>query len=218
MAYFPMFFDINKKWCLVVGGGSVALRKVKVLLDFGAYVSVVAWKVDTEIKKLPVRVSERHFVTEDMGNVALVVAATDDKEFNHKVAEAARSRNIPVNAVDQPEDCTFIFPAYVKRQNVVGAFSSSGNSPVLTQYLKAETMKVLTDELGMINEYMGSIRECVKASFATECERKRVYRMVLEELLKRNDAGQDLQLSESELQGMIGKIQEESLCNRERRK
>lgn len=210
MAYFPMFLDINNKWCLVVGGGEVALRKVKVLLDFGAYVSVVAWDVDREIKKLPVSVCERHFVTEDMDGVALVVAATDDKEFNHKVAEAARIRNIPVNAVDQPKDCTFIFPSYVRKQNVVGAFSSSGNSPVLTQYLKEETKEVLTDELGAINEYMGSIRSTVKGALATESERKKVYRVVLEELLKRNEAGQELQLSESELREIITKMEEKS--------
>lgn len=209
MAYFPMFLDINKKWCLVVGGGSVALRKVQVLLDFGAYVSVVAWDVGKEIKKLPVSVCERHFVTEDMDGVALVVAATDDPEFNHKVAEQARIRNIPVNAVDQPKDCTFIFSSYVKKQNVIGAFSSSGNSPVLAQYLKEETKKVLTDELGTINEYMGSIRSTVKGALATESERKMVYRSVLEELLKRNEAGQELQLSGSELQGIIMKTKQE---------
>ena len=207
MAYFPMFFDINKKWCLVVGGGSVALRKVKVLLDFGACVSVVAWEIDKDIKALPVRVRERHFVTEDMDGVVLVVAATDDSTFNHQIAEAARKRNIPVNAVDQPEDCTFIFPSYVKRQNLVGAFSSSGNSPVLAQYLKEATKMVLTDELGTINEYMGSIRSTVKGALATESGRKKVYRVVLEELLKRNEAGQELQLSESELQKIIIKTE-----------
>ncbi len=210
MAYFPMFLDINNKWCLVVGGGEVALRKAKVLLDFGAYVSVVAWDVDKEIRKLPVSVCERHFVTEDMDGVALVVAATDDPKFNHKIAEQARIREIPVNAVDQPKDCTFIFPSYVKKQNVVGAFSSSGNSPVLAQYLKEETKKVLTDELGTINEYMGSIRSTVKGVLATESERKKVYRAVLEELLKRNEAGQELQLSEGELREIITKMEEKS--------
>lgn len=210
MAYFPMFLDINNKWCLVVGGGEVALRKAKVLLEFGAYVSVVAWDVDKEIRKLPVSVCERHFVTEDMDGVALVVAATDDPKFNHKIAEQARIREIPVNAVDQPKDCTFIFPSYVKKQNVVGAFSSSGNSPVLAQYLKEETKKVLTDELGMINEYMGSIRSTVKGVLATESERKKVYRAVLEELLKRNEAGQELQLSEGELREIITKMEEKS--------
>ncbi len=210
MAYFPMFLDINNKWCLVVGGGEVALRKAKVLLDFGAYVSVVAWDVDKEIRKLPVSVCERHFVTEDMDGVALVVAATDDPKFNHKIAEQARIREIPVNAVDQPKDCTFIFPSYVKKQNVVGAFSSSGNSPVLAQYLKEETKKVLTDELGMINEYMGSIRSTVKGVLATESERKKVYRAVLEELLKRNEAGQELQLSEGELREIITQMGEKS--------
>lgn len=210
MAYFPMFLDISDKKCLVVGGGKVALRKVLVLLDFDARVTVVARKISDEIKRLPVDVCERDYAEEDIKACVLVVAATDDAKFNHKLAETAKRYHIPVNAVDQPKDCTFIFPSYVKKQNLVGAFSSAGNSPVLTQYLKEETKKVLTDELGTINEYMGSIRATVKASLATERERKKVYRAVLEELLKRNEAGQELQLSESELQGIITKMEEES--------
>ena len=206
MAYFPMFLDISDKKCLVVGGGKVALRKVLVLLDFDARVTVVARKISDEIKCLPVDVCERDYAEDDIKECLLVVAATDDAKFNHKLAEMAKRYHIPVNAVDQPEDCTFIFPSYVKRQNVVGAFSSAGNSPVLTQYLKEEIKKVLTDELGTINEYMGSIRSTVKGALATESERKKVYRAVLEELLKRNEAGQKLQLSERELQVILEQI------------
>ena len=138
-------------------------------------------------------------------------SATDDANVNHKVAETAKRYHIPVNAVDQPEDCTFIFPAYVKRKNVVGAFSSAGNSPVLTQYLKAQIQDVLTDELGEINEYMGSIRDTVKVSLATETERKRAYRLVLEKLLRCNEAGQELQLSEPELQEILEQIATEHI-------
>lgn len=206
MVYFPMFLNISGRKCLVVGGGKVALRKVLVLLDFDARVTVVARKISDEIRNLPVDICERDYAEEDIKACALVVAATDDANVNHKVAETAKRYHIPVNAVDQPEDCTFIFPAYVKRKNVVGAFSSAGNSPVLTQYLKAQIQDVLTDELGEINEYMGSIRDTVKVSLATETERKRAYRLVLEKLLMCNEAGQELQLSEPELQEILEQI------------
>ena len=208
MAYFPMFLDIEKKPCLVVGGGSVALRKVQVLLDFGAHVVVVAQTICDEIKAKATETFERSYEDNDLIGKVLVVAATDDAAVNHDIAEAARKRNIPVNAVDQPEDCTFIFPSYIRKKNVVGAFSSAGNSPVLTQYLKKQIQDVLTDELGEINEYMGSIRSTVKASLATESERKNAYRVVLEELLRRNEAGQELQLSECELQGILTKLKQ----------
>ena len=201
MAYFPMFLNISGRKCLVVGGGKVALRKVLVLLDFDARVTVVARKISDEIRNLPVDICERDYAEEDIKACALVVAATDDANVNHKVAETAKRYHIPVNAVDQPEDCTFIFPAYVKRKNVVGAFSSAGNSPVLTQYLKAQIQDVLTDELGEINEYMGSVRDAVKAQVPTEPERRKVYQTVLTELLEEGRTG----LKEDELLEIIKK-------------
>ena len=165
MAYFPMFLDIEGKHCLVVGGGKVALRKVQVLLDFGAHVTVVAQQIEKEIKDIAeqtqrkadeissmgfprsqersesygqVTIYERAYTEEDLQDKVFVVAATDNAAVNHEIAEDARKRNIPVNAVDQPKDCTFIFPSYIRKKNVVGAFSSAGNSPVLTQYLKKQ--------------------------------------------------------------------------------
>ena len=197
MAYFPMFLDIEGKHCLVVGGGKVALRKVQVLLDFGAHVTVVAQQIEKESYG-QVTIYERAYKKNDLQDKVFVVAATDDAEVNHEIAEDARKRNIPVNAVDQPEDCTFIFPSYIRKKNVVGAFSSAGNSPVLTQYLKKQMQEILTDELGEINEYMGSIRSTVKASLDTERERKIVYRKVLQTLLERKEAGEDIDLSERE--------------------
>ena len=77
---------------------------------------------------------------------------------------------------------------------------------MLAQYLIAQIQDVLTDELGEINEYMGSIRDTVKVSLATETERKRAYRLVLEKLLRCNEAGQELQLSEPELQEILEQI------------
>lgn len=128
MAYFPMFIDIEKKKCLVAGGGTVALRKVRVLLDFGAQVMVVAPQIDSQILRLTgnVCVKERTFEPEDLKECVLVVAATDDAAENHRIAQLARENNIPVNAVHQQEDCSFIFPSYLKHQDLVGAFPVRG--------------------------------------------------------------------------------------------
>lgn len=204
MAYFPMFINIENQNCLVVGGGTVAFRKVQVLLDFKAAVTVIAPEVQEKLKKNlgnHITIYERKFVPEDLRDMTLVVAATDDKEQNHRIAELAKKACIPVNAVDQIEDCSFIFPSYIKKQNVVGAFSSAGNSPVITQYLKEEMREVLDEQLGEINEYMRSVRDAVKAQVPTEPERRKVYQTVLTELLEEGRTG----LKEDELLEIIKK-------------
>ena len=89
-----------------------------------------------------------------------------------------------VNAVDQKEDCSFIFPSYVKEQELVAAFSSSGNSPVLTQYLKAKEKDILTPFLGELCEYMGSIREDIIHNYATEAQRRAVFKDIVDTAIK----------------------------------
>lgn len=209
MAYFPMFVDIKKKKCLIVGGGTVALRKVQVLLDFGADVVVVAPEAISKIKEYPVTVYQRNFEKEDLQGCELVVAATDDAGLNHEIAEAAQKQKIPVNAVDQQEDCSFIFPSYVREQELVGAFSSGGNSPVLTQYLKKYMAQILTAELGEANAYLGSIRPVVKRELDTEAMRKKVYQQVLNELFKQIEKKQDVKLSRQQLEDLIDDTKKE---------
>lgn len=209
MAYFPMFVDIKKKKCLIVGGGTVALRKVQILLDFGADVVVVAPEVFPKIKEYPVTVYQRNFEKEDLQGCELVVAATDDAGLNHEIAEAAQKQKIPVNAVDQQEDCSFIFPSYVREQELVGAFSSGGNSPVLTQYLKKYMAQILTAELGEANAYLGSIRPVVKRELDTEAMRKKVYQQVLNELFKQIEKKQDVKLSRQQFQDLIDDTKKE---------
>ena len=109
----------------------------------------------------------------------MVIAATDDSVLNHEIAEYCKAKDIMVNAVDQKADCSFIFPSYIKEKNLVAAFSSGGNSPVLTQYLKGKEQEILTPFLGELNEYMGQIREKVIAQYGTEAERKRVFKEIL---------------------------------------
>ena len=189
MAYFPMFVDMTERECLIVGGGNVAYRKVMVMLDFGAKVTVVAEDICDELRKLTIddtankenRITfiKRRFERKDCDGMEMVIAATDDNALNHEIAEYCKAKGIMVNAVDQKADCSFIFPSYIKEKNLVAAFSSGGNSPVLTQYLKGKEQEILTSFLGELNEYMGQIREKVIAKYDTEAERKRVFKEIL---------------------------------------
>lgn len=185
MSYFPMFVNLKNQKCLVVGGGRVALRKVETLRDFGALVTVAAPGILPELLDMEgVRSLQREFEVSDLEGTVLVVAATGDARLNHRIAEECRRRGIPVNAVDQVEDCSFIFPAYLKQGEVVAAFSSGGKSPVIAQYLKKETRPLMTERLGELAELLGSIREEVKAAVPTEGQRKQVYRALLEQFLE----------------------------------
>lgn len=199
MAYFPMFVDMTERECLIVGGGNVAYRKMIVMLDFGAKVTVVAEDICDELRKLTIddiasedktgsytankenRITfiKRRFERKDCDGMEMVIAATDDNALNHEIAEYCKAKDIMVNAVDQKADCSFIFPSYIKEKNLVAAFSSGGNSPVLTQYLKGKEQEILTPFLGELNEYMGQIREKVIAQYGTEAERKRVFKEIL---------------------------------------
>ena len=199
MSYFPMFVELGGASCLVAGGGRVALRKVKVLQEFGARVTVVADRILPELKAADgVNCRERRFLPEDINGQKLVVAATDDPALNRRISLLCKEARIPVNAVDQAEDCSFIFPAYLKEQEVVAAFSSGGQSPVVAQYLKEQMRPVLTELLGELAMQLGRLRKQVKQS-VPEQNRKEVYRAVLQRGLK-----QQALLSEEEIQTITG--------------
>ncbi len=181
MAYFPMYIELEHVGCLIVGGGQVAVRKAEVLLDFGAGVTVVAPDIHADLRRNPKIICLlRQFQVQDLENTGLVVAATDDKELNHEISLQCRKRRIPVNTVDQKEDCTFIFPSYVKQGPVTAAVTSGGTSPVAAQYLKRQIEESFPQNLGDVAQLLGEVRPYVKRALETEEQRKRVYERLLE--------------------------------------
>ncbi|WOO36448.1 bifunctional precorrin-2 dehydrogenase/sirohydrochlorin ferrochelatase [Anaerocolumna sp. AGMB13020] len=181
MAYFPMFVELDGKECLIIGGGKVALRKAVALLDFKASLTIVASSmipefIELEAKHKPyIKLIERDYKEEDLQEAFLVIAATDDKELNRRISLACKTKGIPVNVVDVKEECSFIFPAYVRKQSITVGITSSGNSPVLTQQIKKTVEKNLPDYMGLLADKMGDARKLVKSEFHTERERKQVY-------------------------------------------
>src|SRR5688500_13129109 len=133
MDFLPIFLNIKNKTCLVVGGGEVATRKIMLLLQAGAQVSVVSPELDTALNEHLARGKITHcaeyFQPEHLENIVLVIAATNNRTANQQVSAAAQQRQIPVNVVDNPDLCTFIMPSIVDRSPLLIAISSGGQSP-----------------------------------------------------------------------------------------
>ncbi len=197
-----MYVDLSSKMCLVVGAGEVAVRKVEVLLDFDAKVLVVAEQFAPEMeayqRMYPDRVTlqKRSFEPKDCEGRFLVVAATNHPGKNHEIAVYCKEHGIAVNAVDQKEDCTFIFPSYVRQKDLVASFSSAGKSPLLTQILKDEEKSVLTPFVGELNECLGAVRDKVKAIYQTEGERKAAYRRIYQYAMQRGEIPDEQKIQE----------------------
>ena len=190
MAYFPMFVDISDKECLVVGGGRVAYRKAQVLLDYQARIKIVAKNICQDLEALAslhdnIVIVRRAFISADVEGKLLVIAATNDEATNRLAAQLCNEKRIPVNVVDNKALSSFILPSYVKEENLVAAFSSSGNSPALTQLLKEGQREILTPFLGQLNEFLGVLRPLARQHFVTEDERKTFYKKIIDLALER---------------------------------
>jgi len=131
MSFLPIFLQLQDRRCLV-GGGTVAARKVVHLLRAGARVTVVAPAQCRELSERRERGEIQHeartFARQDLDGAWLCIAATDDCAENGAVSALAQERRIPVNVVDDPERCTFIMPSIVDRTPVQIAISTGGAS------------------------------------------------------------------------------------------
>ena len=117
MAWFPFFMDVSQGDGLIVGGGAVALRKVEKLLPYGPRLTVCAPSFLPELEAIPGLVLlRRPFDSSLVEEKLFVIAATGDRALNRQIAALCRAKHIPVNAVDDRDACTFLFPALVKRR------------------------------------------------------------------------------------------------------
>lgn len=181
MSYFPFMMDIQNKDCLVVGGGKIAHRKVLDLLSFGAKVTVISQKVCKEIQDITnVTIIEKEYEASDIQHRFLVIAATNQEDVNRKIAGDCDAQQILVNAVDIKDACSFIFPAIIKKDELVVSISTGGNSPAGAAYLKEKIEKSIPAYYERNMEMLGSVRGLVMEKITSISDRKRLYYELLE--------------------------------------
>lgn len=196
MDYLPLFFNLKQRPVLLVGGGDVALRKARLMDRAGALITLVAHHVLPELQEMlalrrgQVLIGEYH--PELLDGKTLVVAATDDEVLNERVHYDAVARNVPVNVVDNPKLCTFVFPAIVDRSPIVIGISSGGQSPVLARLLRAKLETWIPSGYSRLGRLVGRFRDQVKARFGTVNERRVFWESVLQgQVAERVFAGRD---------------------------
>lgn len=162
MAYFPFFVDLEGQRGLIVGGGTVALRKAEKLLPYGPALTVVAPEPVSELAALPVELTRREFQPEDLDRADFVIAATDNEEENHRISALCQERKIPVNVVDDKEACSFLFPALVRRGNLSVGVSTGGSSPTAAIWLKEQIEGLLPEQTEEILTWLEAQRPLLK--------------------------------------------------------
>lgn len=184
MDFLPIFINIKQQPCLVVGGGSVATRKVELLLRCGGQVTIVSPSLHPTLAALAEDDSIRHlarpFAADDLKEAAICIAATNDQAVNQQVSTLAKARRIPVNVVDQPDLCSFILPSIIDRSPVVAAVSTGGASPVLARLIRARLESMIPAAYGHLAALASKFREQVKARFTNVSQRRQFWESALQ--------------------------------------
>lgn len=182
MGYYPIAFDVTARPCLVVGGGGIALRKVQALVEAGARVTVISPEIDTRIEDVVgVEVIRRAFEPGDTMGFALVFAATGNREVNVGISREASAKGIPVNVVDDPELCTFIVPAVVRRGDMMIAITTSAKAPAFGKRMRRRIEELIGEEYGPYVALLGEIREKLRDLYDTQPQREAAMNRVLDQ-------------------------------------
>ena len=183
MQTLPLFAKLEHRRTVVVGGGTVATRRVEQLLRAKAQVVVVAPEIDPLLVDWAasdrIETIEAPFSAEQLDGCWIAVAATSDDAVNRAVAEAAEARQILCNVVDQPELCSFIMPAIIDRDPMTIAISSNGRSPVLARWIKGLIEQTVPQRIGALAALAGRWRDRVKAALPDLDERRRFWEQTL---------------------------------------
>ena len=192
MGYFPFFVDVENQNCLVVGGGVVALRKIEKLLPFNPNITVVSPKVHKEILSIKnINIIKRKFDFNDLKEKSFVITATDDKVLNKEIYNSCEENNIPVNTVDDKDNCSFIFPALARNNGVTVAISTSGKSPIYAKYLRKKIESLIQDSESIVDN-LSKYREKIKNEISLEENRKVAFEKLLEYSLSNESITDDL--------------------------
>ncbi|MGN0632439.1 MAG: bifunctional precorrin-2 dehydrogenase/sirohydrochlorin ferrochelatase [Oscillospiraceae bacterium] len=213
MAYFPFFIDIKDKRCLIVGGGTVALRKIEKIMPYEPSITVVSPRICEGIRAFEgITLIEREFAPGDIDNCFMAIGASDSAEVNSLVSRLCGERNILVNIVDDKEKCGFIFPALIKKNGISIGISSSGGSPVLAKFLKDKINGLIDERVLLAEKLLSQGRRKVISALDCEADRRTVFERLLDRVMN-GEKSVDVDIDK-----MIEEIKNDDIKNRDKKK
>lgn len=184
MKFYPINLIIEGKLCVVVGGGKVARRKIKGLVDGGGIVRVISPEVHPDIVELgeagKIDLLLRRYTEGDLKGAVICFAATSDKAVQLLVAAHAENEGVLVNIIDDPGGCDFHVPARVNRDKLLLTISTGGASPALSKQLRQELEAAYGEEYGSLLELLGRIRKNVVTEGSDPKKNKELFQSLLE--------------------------------------
>ncbi len=183
LAVLPVFFDLNGKRVVVIGGGEPAAWKIELLAAAGAQVDVFAEKICEELAKLPaatITISRRRWTPSDLANAALAIADLEDDAEAHAFIAAAKAASVPYNVIDRPEFCQFQFGAIVNRSPVVVGISTAGAAPILGQAVRRRIETLLPQTLTLWAQLAAKVRDEVMDRLAPGPQRRAFWERLAE--------------------------------------
>ncbi len=207
MKRLPLFLDLSDQPCLVIGGGEVAARKIRSLVDVGALVTIVAPALCDDVAELAERhdleVELREFESKDIRGRLLVIAATGVPDVDRRAFAACRERRVLINTVDDPALCTAIFPSIVDRSPVTVAVSTGGASPTLARRIREQIETLLPAATGRLAEFLGRRRAGVREAVPDIDARRRLWESALDGNVPTLIGNGDEAAADSELERLI---------------
>ena len=184
MSYYPIFIDLKGKKVIVVGGGTVAQRKIETLLEYGAVVIVIARELTPSlnryVREQKVKLLDQEFKDSHLNGAFMVMAATDDHTLNRQISLSARKKGLLINAADQPSDCNFIVPSILRRGDLLIAISTSGKSPALAKKIREDLGKQYGNEFEILLILMGRLRTEILSRGLSQDENSRMFHGIVD--------------------------------------
>ena len=183
MKFYPAMLNLKNKKCAIIGGGLVALRKCKALLECEASITVVSPTFQSEFAELApdqILLIQDVFRARYIDDCFLVIAATEEKEVNSEIYRYCEKNRILVNVADEPELCSFIATAYFRRGDLTISISTGGKSPALAKRIKEEIEKSYPAEYAQYVETMGLLRASIMKKGYSQEERAQIFASFLD--------------------------------------
>ncbi|MDA3947019.1 MAG: bifunctional precorrin-2 dehydrogenase/sirohydrochlorin ferrochelatase [Helicobacteraceae bacterium] len=191
MSYFPAFIKLDNKKVLIVGGGHNAYEKLDHLLDFTHDITVIAPELSEQMQKRiakeAITFEQRRYESGDIKDFAVVVVAVDDIPLQAEIFQESKHYNCLCNAVDSVDYCDFIFPSYIKKDDLTIAVSTSGASPAMAKHLRMFLQEIIPDG---VSEFLKEMK-ALRSTMPKGKERMQMLDKKAEEYVKNLKHGED---------------------------